>query len=436
MSTTAGHVTRNTDQVAAVRNGRYKPEPEEAQPLVVFDLVDLLHEEFEPLQWIIPDYLPEGLTLLFSRPKVGKSMLALALSLRMARRVSGGVDGTVLYLTLDDTSKRRLQSRTRSLLQGVEIEKGRVWAATQAQALDSGLIGQLTLWMNEHITTRLMVIDVYARIKPKKQDDDVYKSDYNAIVKLQEFAVKHHIAILLVHHTRKQRDTEDWIDNVNGSTGLSAGVDTLWTLERKPRSNNLTLKVKGRDTMGELAVGLSLDDLDAPWQLDDEEDEEKAPTAEQKIFAALQNIEEALTPKQIAELTSLKQHTSLVTLRRMLHKNLVEQTAYGRYKSHKVTKITHMDNSSNIVTLVDRVASQAGSERVTESVTRVTNDGDVTLPLLRLPTKPMPFTEVPRHQLWPTACRSHAMHRDSWMHTLTGLHCPFCEPAYGIGGNT
>ena len=148
----------------------------EPEPVHTYDLDENLHEEFEPLQWIIPDYLPEGLTLLFARPKVGKSMLALALSLRMARRTSGGVDGEVLYLSLDDTSMRRLQSRARSLLQGEEIERNRVFVATQAETLDSGFIEQLLYWMVERPRTKLIVIDVYARIKPKKQDKIAKKS--------------------------------------------------------------------------------------------------------------------------------------------------------------------------------------------------------------------------------------------------------------------
>jgi len=339
-------------------------------PLDVFDFNDLLREEFEPLQWIIPEYLPEGLTLLFARPKVGKSMLALALSLRMARRVSGGVDGTVLYLTLDDTNKRRLQSRTRSLLQGEEIEGSRVWGATQAQTLDSNLVGQLEDWMKEHPLTRLMVIDVYARIKPKKVNDDVYKSDYDALCKLQEFAVRYHLAIILVHHTRKQADTGDWIDNINGSTGLAGAVDTIWMLERAARSNNLVLRVKGRDIMNELAIGLTLDELDAPWKLEEEGLEViDVSVSEQKILDAfwaenyriteLQGKKDCnsvilviLTPKKIAELTQLKYTTVLGTLRRMLQKNLVTQTTYGSYRIAAQPEIAVDENPTTVMPVV------------------------------------------------------------------------------------
>ena len=347
------------------------------EPLQAFDFVDLLHEEFEPLQWIIPDYLPEGLTAVFARPKVGKSMLALALMLRMARRVNGGIDGETLYLTLDDTNKRRLQSRTRSLLQGEEIERGRMWGVTQAQTLDSSVVEQLLFWMTAHTATKLIVIDVYANIKPRKQDDDVFKSDYRAIAKLQEFATLYHIAILLTHHTRKAADTEDWMDAINGSTGFLAAVDTFWRVDRLPQSTDLLLRVRGRDIMKELAVELSLDDLDAPWVVRNAEDEQEISALEQRILDVLRKAGKELKPKQIAELIDVKPVTVRGTLRRMVQKKPEMQTTYGSY-SYIAVK-ANACNSCNSVTLASEQASQASPQRVTTESQSVTLSKVVTL---------------------------------------------------------
>lgn len=209
--------------------------------------------EYEPVRWIVDGILPEGLTMLCSAPKTGKSMIALAFAVRMARRTHGGIDGDTLYLSLDDTSERRLQSRIKSLLQGREVSD-HLSFAMQAQSLDTGLIEQLGMWVKEHADTRLVVIDGYILIKSKKQDD--------GLVKLQEFALKHHLAVLLTH------DREDWIDSCSGSTGLTAAVNTLWTLERRPQSNELTLRIKRRGMIGELGVRLSLNNLNAPWKIE------------------------------------------------------------------------------------------------------------------------------------------------------------------------
>ena len=53
-----------------------------------FTLQELLARQLPPIQWAIPDILPEGLTLLAGKPKLGKSWLALAMALAVA---AGGV---------------------------------------------------------------------------------------------------------------------------------------------------------------------------------------------------------------------------------------------------------------------------------------------------------------------------------------------------------
>ena len=75
---------------------------------------ELLAAEFPPLKWAVPGLLPEGLTVLGGRPKVGKSMLALQIAYSVA---TGGKclgrdvgQGKVLLICLED-SGRRLKDR-------------------------------------------------------------------------------------------------------------------------------------------------------------------------------------------------------------------------------------------------------------------------------------------------------------------------------------
>ncbi len=48
----------------------------------------LMTKQFDPIRWIVPGYLPEGLTVLAGAPKLGKSWLALAWMVSVA---SGGI---------------------------------------------------------------------------------------------------------------------------------------------------------------------------------------------------------------------------------------------------------------------------------------------------------------------------------------------------------
>ena len=69
---------------------------------------------------MVPPLIPEGVTILAGKPKVGKSWFALDLALALAggRYVLGDIhlmDGNVLYAALED-NERRLRSRVERIL--------------------------------------------------------------------------------------------------------------------------------------------------------------------------------------------------------------------------------------------------------------------------------------------------------------------------------
>src|SRR5205807_3358146 len=113
--------------------------PQQGQP-AIFSLPDLLSWELLPVRWTIPEILPEGLTLLAGKPKLGKSWLALSVALAVA---AGGfalgkqpvTQGGVLYLALED-NERRLQSRARQLLASMTSVPGGMEFALSWPRLD------------------------------------------------------------------------------------------------------------------------------------------------------------------------------------------------------------------------------------------------------------------------------------------------------------
>src|SRR5207245_2096837 len=74
---------------------------------------------FKVIEYVVPGIIPEGLTILAGKPKIGKSWLALDLALAIpgGRYVLGDLKpapGDVLYCALED-NKRRLWKRTRKI---------------------------------------------------------------------------------------------------------------------------------------------------------------------------------------------------------------------------------------------------------------------------------------------------------------------------------
>jgi len=91
-------------------------------PSRIFTAAELVAEELQPVRWVVRGLLPEGVTLLAGKPKLGKSWLALGLGVAVA---SGGVAlgtkpvdrGDVLYLALED-NPQRLQGAPREDVDG------------------------------------------------------------------------------------------------------------------------------------------------------------------------------------------------------------------------------------------------------------------------------------------------------------------------------
>src|SRR5271167_1964970 len=118
---------------------------------------------FPPLKFILPGLVPEGATLLVSRPKLGKSWLVLDLALATAAgRFTLGelkpASGDVLYLALED-GKRRLQQRlTRLLPTFSEAWPPGLKMATEWPRADQGGLADIERWIASTKTPRLVII--------------------------------------------------------------------------------------------------------------------------------------------------------------------------------------------------------------------------------------------------------------------------------------
>src|SRR5262249_53690257 len=131
-------------------------------------------QTFPPLTWLLPDLIPEGLCLLVSRPKFGKSWLALDIALATAasRFVLGTLkpaSGKVLYLALED-GKRRLQRRLSKLLPSFNG----TWPpgltfATEWPRSDQGGLSDIEGWIKDATGNgehpRLVIIDTLAHFR-------------------------------------------------------------------------------------------------------------------------------------------------------------------------------------------------------------------------------------------------------------------------------
>ena len=151
--------------------------------------------------------------------------------------------GTVLYLALEDTCER-LQKR---LAQMTEQDSEHLILSVFSETLDEGLTERLSDFWSEHTDTVLIIIDTLQRVRSQMPDSGSYAADYETVEKLKEISDLYGIALLLVHHTRKE-GAEDVFNTISGTNGLMGAADGALLLYKDKRTaSDAVLEVVGRD---------------------------------------------------------------------------------------------------------------------------------------------------------------------------------------------
>ena len=269
-----------------------------------FTAADLMSEELPPVRWAVPGILPEGLSLLAGKPKLGKSWLALGLAVAKA---SGGValgkipveQGEVLYLALED-NRRRLQNRLRKVLDGAPPPEG-LHIATEWARVDEGGAEDMDDWLAVHPEAGLVVVDILKVVRPAVSGNrGIYDADYEALQSMQRLAGTHGVSVLVVHHTRKMA-ADDPVDEVSGSTGLSGGADGIMVLKRDRGKADAYLHVTGREVEEEAELALKWNTALASWTLAGDAEEYRLTEERRSLIEALGGAGGGMSPKDIAE---------------------------------------------------------------------------------------------------------------------------------------
>jgi AAA domain len=309
---------------------------------------ELLEAEFADPRFAIEGLVPEGLAFMCGAPKLGKSWLALGLSIAIA---GGGVAlgtipveaGEALYLALED-SPRRLQSRLRMLLAG-EGAPGGLHIETAWPRLDEGGTDQLDAWLTDHPDARIVLIDVWPRIRPRvARRTDYFQADYDSASPLQSLATAHGIAIVALFHTRKA-EAEDFVETVQGTFGTAAAADTIIVVKRSRGQADATLYVTARD-VEEQELALRFAPAAGTWALLGDAAEYAMGKTRRELLEAIR-AHGALTPKQAAEVISTDHELVKVTLWRM-SKDGQLQANQGRYSvGTPVTPVTELPGAGD-----------------------------------------------------------------------------------------
>ena len=222
---------------------------------------------------VIEGLLYQGTYLFVGSPKIGKSFFMA----QLAYYVSTGTPlwdypvkkGTVLYLALED-DYRRLQERMYRMFGTDSTEN--LYFSVSSKPLGNGLTDQLSGFIREHPDTMLVIIDTLQKIREVDSDSYSYAKDYEIINQLKQFSDSWGICLLLVHHTRKQKSSDNF-DMISGTNGLLGCADGAFMLYKENRtSNKATLEISGRDQQDQ-KIHLIRDEEKLCWNFEKAETE-------------------------------------------------------------------------------------------------------------------------------------------------------------------
>jgi AAA domain-containing protein len=302
-----------------------------------FTAEELQRMKFEPTSFMVEDIIPtEGVALLCSKPKFGKSWLAfdLCIGCTMNRFILGEIkpaQGDVLYLALED-SRRRLHRRMCKLLPPGTPWPAKLTLQTKWRRLHEGGLEDLRAW-HRHTEDNggkpiLIVIDVLAMVRKPSGNKQLYEADYEALTGLTHLAAELGLAIVVIHHTRKMA-SDDLMETISGSFGISGAVDTILVMAKK--AAGAVLDVRGRDVESrELAIEFNKNSC--RWRILGMAPEVHASDQRARVLVALQGADEGLAIAEIMVAAQLPNRNAAdILLHKMTTAEEIERIKRGVY---------------------------------------------------------------------------------------------------------
>lgn len=308
-------------------------------------------QTFAPLEFAIPELVPEGLSVLAGPPKAGKSVIMLQFGLEAA--LGGEIFGMevgrhrVLYLALED-GHRRMQQRCRELMNGDDIPD---WFDYIIEVDPGKLIATVRAYIKEYKKHKpLVMVDTLGKVLTgSKNGESDYDRDYRVVSDLKRQADDYQgSSVLASRHTKKGK-SEDWVDMISGTNAITGAADTILALKRTRGTHEGTLHVTGRD-LDDNEYALSID-RPRGWALDGGDLLEAAGNAVKSksalgaaSLAVMEFVDDhpfGVNARQVSDecgMTPKEANTQLTNLYNSGRINRISKGLYGPYQKQRVSK--------------------------------------------------------------------------------------------------
>ena len=309
---------------------------------------ELQNKELPPVVFYIDKLIPQGLNIICSSPKMGKSWLALDLCLSVSRGLPflgfNTIKSSCLYLALED-SHNRLKDRTEKLLNGKKAPSNFIYVI-DSNNVDNGLVDQLDNFLKKFPDIKLIIIDTLQKVRGESKNTNAYAQDYKELSKIKSFADNKGLCIILIHHLKKGNETNDVFDRVSGTNGITGTADTTFVLSKKNRNDTETyLSVVGRDVEYNDYI-IKFDKDTCKWEFIGSAEKYNEDMKKQSYY----------NDTLVETIKTLVNENDGVWAGTMKQLNLIHNDFYGyKYSSNETKLKNEVDNIKEMLMYVDKI---------------------------------------------------------------------------------
>ena len=370
-----GNVTGGAGTVTTVTTGMTDATEAKRQRVgKIWTARELYDAELPPVRWLVEEVFPQGLILLCSAPKIGKTILTIRLAIEIAR---GGrafdkipvEQGEIFILSLENSANELQELLSKMLAEGEATDLIKIRTLTEGWLnFGTGGLEMLVDYLDLNPGTRAVVIDTWQRVKPAaKKNLNAYESDTAILGPLQQLAKQRGISIILIHHLRKEPSPADVFAEISGSVGSFAVVDCAAVIKRQRMESTATLHLTGRFA-AERSLAMQYDQTTLTWVYLGDAAEFAGNEKKQAILDVLREAGVPMSPQEIYDRLRVKNPAGVMPkntvksyLLRMSKQSppFVISVGKGRYALPDPTMPTgaHLGSAAGNVTVKDEQTS-------------------------------------------------------------------------------
>lgn len=252
---------------------RYKSDPNMER--TEWTVKELLATKFKLREYIIPNYLPTGLTILAGRPFAGKSFLALQAANAIDQ---GGIflgeqskKAKCVYIATEDAN-----DDFRARLQGMGFNPNSTMPVkTGWPRFNEGGLVKLKKYLEQGEFTMCVIDSLYKLLSGSKKERDGGMEPI--LTELHSLCKRGVIgSIVVLYHANKLSVTlgDGGEASISGDSAISAVADSYWMLYHKPDSKQMLLHGEGRK-LRKLDIEVHFDALTLSWKATTKKDKVK-----------------------------------------------------------------------------------------------------------------------------------------------------------------